>query len=117
MTPAAHYLDGGVVTDLQGRTSVAGLYAVGEVARTGVHGGANRLASNSLLEGAVFGARAGDAIVGDTASGAWPRHRAVRTPRRGDFRRSGGGGTDALQSDGHAGPVRDGGGFALTPPP
>jgi L-aspartate oxidase len=56
--PAAHYSMGGVRTDLNGRSSVAGLYAAGEAAGTGVHG-ANRLASNSLLEGLVFGARAG----------------------------------------------------------
>lgn len=56
--PAAHYSMGGVRTDLVGKSSIAGLYAAGEAAATGVHG-ANRLASNSLLEGVVYGARAG----------------------------------------------------------
>ena len=62
--PAAHYLMGGVRTDLMGRTSIRGLYAAGEAACTGVHG-ANRLASNSLLEGLVFGARAAQAMLAD----------------------------------------------------
>jgi L-aspartate oxidase len=56
ITPAAHYMMGGIVTDLRGRASLNRLYACGEVARTGVHG-ANRLASNSLLEGLVFAER------------------------------------------------------------
>lgn len=59
--PAAHYAMGGVRTDLTGQTTLPGLYAAGEAAATGVHG-ANRLASNSLLEGLVFGARAGKAM-------------------------------------------------------
>jgi L-aspartate oxidase len=65
--PAAHYLMGGVRTDVHGKTSLKRLYAAGEAACTGVHG-ANRLASNSLLEGLVFGARAAEAMRGETGN-------------------------------------------------
>jgi len=66
VSPAAHYSMGGIVTDLDGRTAVRGLYAAGECACTGVHG-ANRLASNSLLECLVFGRRAALASLRDTS--------------------------------------------------
>jgi L-aspartate oxidase len=68
VTPAAHYHMGGVAVDAWGRSTVTGLRAAGEVASTGIHG-ANRLASNSLLEGLVYGRRAGQAAVRDLASG------------------------------------------------
>ncbi len=72
--PAAHYVMGGIETDEWGRTSLRGLFAAGETACTGVHG-ANRLASNSLLEGLVFGARAAEAMQG-------PRHTPESKPDR-----------------------------------
>ena len=64
VAPAAHYMMGGIATDLDGRATVAGLYAVGECSCTGLHG-ANRLASNSLSECFVFGARAARAALGE----------------------------------------------------
>lgn len=71
VTPAVHYHMGGVATDLDGRASLPGLYAAGECASTGVQG-ANRLASNSLLEAAVFGARAGRAAAAEGQAGGEP---------------------------------------------
>ena len=79
VSPAAHYVMGGVETDLDGRTSLAGLCAAGEAACTGVHG-ANRLASNSLLEGLVFGARAALAMTDRPRAGTMSPSEVVQWP-------------------------------------
>jgi L-aspartate oxidase len=78
VAPAQHYASGGVRTDVHGRSSIPGLFAVGECACTGVHG-ANRLASNSLLEGLVFGSRIGDVL----AAGLPPRRDPVISTDKG----------------------------------
>lgn len=79
VAPAQHYHSGGILTDLRGRTTQAGLYAIGEAACTGVHG-ANRLASNSLLEGLVFASRAAADAAGAVASGVVSQREPVERP-------------------------------------
>ena len=81
VVPACHYASGGIRVDLSGESSLPGLFACGEAACTGVHG-ANRLASNSLLEGLVFGRRIADTLVRRLeASGGPVRRRSVRLAR------------------------------------
>ena len=82
MAPAAHYHMGGILTDAHGRSTVDGLWACGEVASTGAHG-ANRLASNSLLEAVVFGARVATRHLSHAAPGSIPDHPCACTNKDG----------------------------------
>ncbi|WP_454040992.1 L-aspartate oxidase [Cellulosimicrobium sp. Marseille-Q8652] len=112
VAPAQHYHSGGVVTDLHGRSSLDGLYAIGEVACTGVHG-ANRLASNSLLEGLVFAHRAAREITGRVAAGDLPV--GTPAPRPGPSALVAAAARSRIQSVASAGPgvIRDADGLAV----
>ncbi len=88
VAPALHYAMGGIQTDLEGRSSMPGLWAVGEVASTGVHG-ANRLASNSLLEGLVFADRAGRSVMAAIRTAVPPAALPDVPPLHDDWRRRG----------------------------
>ena len=101
VSPASHYMMGGVVTDLHGRSTVAGLYAVGETACTGLHG-ANRLASNSLSECFVFGARAAAAGLDEPAAAAAPGRRGARRAARAPGPRDAGGALARRRDRAHA---------------
>src|SRR3954454_10137091 len=108
VTPAAHYASGGLATDLAGRTTVPGLYACGEAACTGVHG-ANRLASNSLLEGLVFAARIGESLARELPAAEPAREEAPSSSGLLDPA-----GRDRLTGtmSGHVGALRSGTGLA-----
>lgn len=110
VAPAQHYHSGGIVTDLHGRSTLDGLYAVGEVACTGVHG-ANRLASNSLLEGLVFAYRAAREITARVAAGELPLGEPVE--RAGEAALVPAAARSRVQSISSAGPgvIRDGEGL------
>ncbi|OCI29658.1 L-aspartate oxidase [Oerskovia enterophila] len=110
VAPAQHYHSGGIVTDLHGRSTLDGLYAVGEVACTGVHG-ANRLASNSLLEGLVFAYRAAQEITARVAAGELPLGEPVE--RAGEAALVPAAARSRVQSISSAGPgvIRDGEGL------
>ncbi|HLH81694.1 MAG TPA: FAD-binding protein [Trebonia sp.] len=117
VAPGAHYSCGGIQADLDGRTSIAGLYAVGEAASTGVHG-ANRLASNSLTEAVICGRRAAGAIGRDLAAGTLPACESadgaigMLYPGRWRHRQAGGAGGGAIAGGADGGAIAGGAAIA-----